>query len=355
MANNRQNSFQKIWWLPLGCFLFLLGGFLVLVWQTHKPPERLQVEGIVTTSPSIAQGASADLPVLNSPASGLPMATATPVSISLSPTSTPTSLPVYSEGELAALQQLALQLVNETRQAYGLSPVMWDSFAAEVGQQHVLEMSANRYLSHWNLQGLGPNIRYSFASGTDVVQENVFNYWRFNNDNSPAPIDDLEAIVREAHEAWMNSAGHRANILNSAHTHLGIGLAYNPDTGYVSLAQEFTNHYIEMEAVPRTANLGDEIQISGTLLSGASNPLINLAYEPLPRPMSLQELEATSTYLSAAKIVDVPFATMLDQNRFEGTVRFDTPGTPGLYHIHIWVGVDGETIPAIDMIVRVEQ
>ena len=171
MKNKPQSIFQYIWWLPLAFFFFILGGFLVSVARTSKPPKPIQSEIVVATSPSIVQGAGVSLPASDTPGNNFQVVTSTPVavSISLSPTSTLVSPPsISSDGELVALQQLALQLVNETRQAYGLNPVEWDSFAAEIGQQHVLEMSANRFLSHWNLQGLGPDMRHIFAGKMNV-------------------------------------------------------------------------------------------------------------------------------------------------------------------------------------------
>jgi hypothetical protein len=246
-----------------------------------------------------------------------------------------------------------LELVNTDRTMEGLSPVQWDAFAAQIGQAHAEDMAANGYMSHWNLAGEGPDIRYGQAGGTETVQENAYMYWWRYDDGRPAPIKDWEAVIHEAEEMLMNSPGHRANILNPVHTHVGIGIAYNAQTGDVRISQEFLNRYITLVSLPAQARVGDTLTLSGQLLSSASEPLINLAYEPFPMPVTIDWLNTTSTYVSPAEFFVALEPEMGANGRFTAQVTLDSEGRPGIYHIRIWVRVAGESVQGADVIIEV--
>jgi uncharacterized protein YkwD len=42
-------------------------------------------------------------------------------------------------------------------------------------------------------------------------------------------------------QAWLNSSGHRANMLNGAFRHLGVGVFRTPSSPYTYYVQVFTN------------------------------------------------------------------------------------------------------------------
>jgi hypothetical protein len=249
-----------------------------------------------------------------------------------------------------------LELINADRATEGLTPVAWDTFAAEVAQAHAEDMAANGYMSHWNLKGEGPDIRYGQAGGTEAVQENVYMYWYRYDDGRPAPIEDWTAVIQEAQASLMESPGHRANIMDPAHTHVGIGIAYYEATGDVRIAQEFINRYVNIvEPVPAQAKVGDVVKIRGQLLGQARNPVINLAYEPFPQPMSVAEAEAVHTYRSPAEFFLALNPSSEAAGRFSAEVTLDYQELPGIYHVRIWVEEEGEVIQASDIIVEVTQ
>lgn len=252
-----------------------------------------------------------------------------------------------------ALQRLMLDLINADRADGGLDPVEWDDFAAQVAQVHAEDMAINGYMSHWNLSGEGPDIRYGRAGGTEAVQENVYMYWYRYEDGSPAPIKDWESVIREAQDSLMNSPGHRANIMAPEHTHVGIGIAYNAETGDVRIAQEFINRYIVMKAPPKSVRIGDVIKIKGQVLPGASNPLINLAYEPFPEPMTIAEVESLNTYQSPADFYEADAPQVDATGTFSTKIALNYEDVPGVYHIRIWVDVENASVQAIDAVVDV--
>jgi uncharacterized protein YkwD len=258
--------------------------------------------------------------------------------------------------DFAALAQRMLELVNADRVAAGLVAVAWDPLAAQAGQDHAKEMADLGYMSHWNLDGYGPEHRYSFAGGLDFVQENVYRLVHRWADGSGAPIEDWEKVMADAQAALMDSPGHRANIMAPEHTHLGVGIAYRADTGTVSIAQEFTNRYVQVEPLPQRARPGDRIILRGTLLPGSTDPLVNVAYEPFPAPMTLDALNQTGTYSPRAQHLAVPPVQVGADGRFVSEYTLDAGAAPGLYHVLVWVATAaaGERVPALDAVIEVQ-
>jgi hypothetical protein len=246
-----------------------------------------------------------------------------------------------------------LDLINADRAAERLPPVEWEPFAAQVGQTHAEEMAAHGYMSHWNLDGEGPDVRYGRAGGTETVQENVYQFWRRYTDGTPVPVSDWEQVVIDAQVALMESPGHRANIMDPMHTHVGVGIAYNPQTGEVGLAQEFINRYVRMDPLPGTAQVGEQVMVAGELLGDAQNPLINLAYEPFPSPMTVEQLNATATYVSPAEFVSAVEPAVDGAGRFSAQLTLDAEGWPGIYHIRIWIERADTSVQAVNAVIDV--
>lgn len=111
----------------------------------------------------------------------------------------------------AANERQLLDLVNVVRYRYKLPALSWHEGAAEVARQHSQDMMTNDFFDHISATtGLDPfarlkqaNIRYTMAG-----------------ENIAAGYPD--AI--EAHESWMNSPGHRKNVLEKGFMQLGVGV-----------------------------------------------------------------------------------------------------------------------------------
>lgn len=268
-------------------------------------------------------------------------------------TITPHVIPIdlYAGADITELKQYMLALINADRQTNGLGPVVLNEFASQVGQKHAEEMAVNNYLAHWNLAGQGPDIRYALAGGTDVNMENVYSYYQRYDDGSPVPVADWKKLVFDAEQSLMESPGHRKNILDPDHTHVGIGLAYAPDTGEFRIAQEFVNRYVEIEPAKKEVSSGDTLSIKGKLLPGATEPMVNLLYEPFPSPLTVGQLNQTSTYESPAAFLEASQPTIDDQ----GTFRIDIPiwpgAKPGFYHVIVWVMAGGQQVAAADILI----
>lgn len=242
-----------------------------------------------------------------------------------------------------------LQLVNRDRLGAGLRPVGWDALAARVAQQHAAEQVRRGYFSHWNLTGHGPDHRYSQAGGTHAVRENI--HGRSCYGPGVLPPLDWEEIVETAQEGLMNSPGHRLTILDPDATHLGVGAAHDPATGEVRVVQLFVARYVTVLSCPREASWAREYQVAGRLHPGVSDPIINLAREPFPRPMTVAGLNATSVYQSAADTYQALPVAVDGSGAFRAPVRFDR--LEGLHHIRLWVTFQGRHVLASDLVAEV--
>ena len=118
-----------------------------------------------------------------------------------------------------------LELTNEERAKAGLKPLKLNDKLANAADGHSDSMAADDFFSH-----TGADV----SSVADRVQSNGYEYSTVG-ENIAAGQPTAEAVV----QAWMDSPGHRANILNANYTEIGIGYEFlENDTGSVNY-----NHY----------------------------------------------------------------------------------------------------------------
>lgn len=102
-----------------------------------------------------------------------------------------------------------VRLVNEARAKNGLKPLTQDWELSRVARYKSQDMHDNRYFSHTSpVYGSPFQMMKSFGISYRSAGENIAK-------GQATP----QAVVN----AWMNSAGHRANILNASFTHIGVG------------------------------------------------------------------------------------------------------------------------------------
>ncbi len=219
--------------------------------------------------------------------------TSTSTATTLSPTVTPSPTAIPVEHSLSELRIYMLDLVNEIRAEHDLEPLtLGDNDAA---QQHAEASLAGNYNSHWDMNGMTPRMRYTLAGGFQNNQENILR----NACSKCAP--DPKETVREAISSWLNSPGHRKEILRPEHKKLNVGLAwgYKTPTYWVfNAVQQFEGDYISFSTMP---NIDDDgyLSLAGTLKSGAtlsedSDLGVYVHYHQPPSPLTLGQLERVS-------------------------------------------------------------
>lgn len=299
---------------------------------TARPPVALYATAAAQPPPSA--GATGPLALTATPTAGV----------------MPTAAPEATGFDPAALAAQMLTLINRDRAAAGHQPVAWDETAAAAAASHAADMLARNYFSHWNPEGLGPDHRYTQVGGQHAAQENLYVTVHAFADGRGAPIDDWAALVAQAQSDLMNSPGHRANILFPAHSHVGIGLAYDPQTGYVYVAQEFVNQFVQLSApLPTEARLGETVRLAGAFGPAAvGNGILELAYEPWPAPLSAEELATRSTYTSPAQTVTTQAVALT----FDELVVLPA-SPPGIYHLRLYVDLAGGQALVVDHLISV--
>lgn len=123
---------------------------------------------------------------------------------------TPTQWQLY-ESQLqpvipTLIEQETLQLINLHREADSLTPLEYQPLIHQVAQLHTQQQIQLQHISH---EGFGQRAQYlQYRLGSTSQAENVaYGY------TTPADLV----------WAWLNSPGHRHNILNS-HTHTAISI-----------------------------------------------------------------------------------------------------------------------------------
>ena len=130
-----------------------------------------------------------------------------------------------SEGERAWAFEI-LDLLNAERAAHELPPLAWSEEASQAAYIHSQDMHYRDFFAHVNPDGEDPGDRM-VKTGVEygLFGENIARGYE-----SPAQVM----------AAWMDSPGHRANILEPRFTHVGIGI-HTYDSGGPWWTQDFFN------------------------------------------------------------------------------------------------------------------
>lgn len=163
-------------------------------------------------TPPVPPGSPVPSPVRPSPSPAEP----SPVRPSPSPVVPPTSVaPPSGRGGLEA--QVA-ELVNVERAKAGCKPLTMDPKLADAARKHSEDMAARDYFAHTSQNGRGfaeriTNEGYTWSTAAENIAK---------GQHTPA------AVMK----GWMNSSGHRDNILNCAFKDIGVGIGTAGKTLY---------------------------------------------------------------------------------------------------------------------------
>src|SRR5918994_2879742 len=130
-----------------------------------------------------------------------------------------------SAGNVASVRAAVLCLHNRERAARRLAPLRQHAKLRRAADGHSADMVADRYFSHQTPEGtdmVERILRAGFARGSGwLLGENIA--WGSGE----------FATAEQIHRSWMNSPGHRANILRREFRWIGIGIALGApvDTG----------------------------------------------------------------------------------------------------------------------------
>lgn len=133
-------------------------------------------------------------------------------------TSTDSETDYIAKGNATAIQtdipskaETILLLVNNERKKQGLKELKLSNNISNIANIKAQDMAKNNYFSHTSP---------SFGSPFEMLQHFGVSY-KAAGENIAAGQKSAEEVMK----SWLNSSGHRANILNPAYTELGVGFA----------------------------------------------------------------------------------------------------------------------------------
>lgn len=132
-----------------------------------------------------------------------------------------TSAPVSTSA--SEFEKQVVELTNAERTKAGLAPLQIDNAVMASAHAKSADMAKNNYFSHTSP---------TYGSPFDQMKAAGISY-RSAGENIAQGQQTPEQVV----QAWMNSEGHRANILNSSFTHIGVG--------YVADGNYWTQQFIQ--------------------------------------------------------------------------------------------------------------
>lgn len=268
-----------------------------------------------------------------------------------------------------------LELVNRERAKLKLQPLAMDEYAQKVGQWHADEMAVHSYISHWDIQGFTPTMRYTAGGGNDGMSENVTFF------ACGVRVYLTRKVVEYMHSSFMGSEGHRVNLLKPEHNKLGVGIGFALfPTGecVFTCDQTFVDDYGGLAPIPQSIKLGEPIAVSGTLdIKRAKLRYVGLGWDPFPQPIAPEAMNANlmggqnpgsyNLFLpkgsAAPEGAAVPTDELVEWNsetgKYSCTLDLSKPlpgtpmppdgaggpGTPGVYYIFIWATLDKSLVP----------
>jgi uncharacterized protein YkwD len=136
----------------------------------------------------------------------------------------------------SALGRSAVCLINKQRTRRGLRKLRLNSRLSEAAQRHTADMVKRNYFAHVSKSGSDVVDRltrtgYMRGARSWTVGENLA--WGTGSRSTP----------REIVSAWMNSAGHRANILQRRFREIGIGVVFAAPRSTSGTAATYTNTF----------------------------------------------------------------------------------------------------------------
>ena len=151
---------------------------------------------------------------------------------------------------IADLERGIHRLVNKERS----TPLGWDPDLAAIARSHSADMAGQNFFSHTNLRGQSPTDRGS-SVGYDCrkdydsyytygLAENIFysslygQYWEIGGKIIRKDYYEIEELAELVVDGWMDSPGHRENILKDSYDVEGIGVAID-SSEQVYITQNF--------------------------------------------------------------------------------------------------------------------
>jgi uncharacterized protein YkwD len=287
-------------------------------------------------------------------------------------TSQPAAIPktVTSENTLQDLREYVLQLINEERKKFGLSPVSLSS--NEAAQAHAEDLYQKlSSSSHWTSDGMKPYMRYTVYNGSGYVAQNVHAGLSYReadilqcrvglaicekiNIRKTLEESEYSMMYDDAHADW----GHRDNIIDKHHTHVSLGIVY--DDYYFAHVQNFESRHIVLSQPISQEN--GSVRLQGSIDEGYSLASVIIYYDETPtvdvynRDRDLESYGMGDAIAGLAEpgwyyddILTIPADRWsIVNDKFDITFNISSlPDKSGVYTIVVFLSDNAESFPGL--------
>jgi hypothetical protein len=277
-------------------------------------------------------------------------------------------LPEYKDSDGALLLKVKqLAVINASRERYHAGIVKLDILASRVANKQCREAAENDYLSHWNLAGEKPYVRYALAGGYDHVSENAYSQGTTAEFGTGA--EETAKLMKDGHESFMSEKapydGHKRNDINKTHNYVGLG--FYTAKGEFRYNEEFIDRYLEFTEVPAVLKPGEQGALKLDTKGNCFLYFMTVYREDIPKPMTKARLGETGSYGDFTEELVINKAPW-DLNKLRNGSVYNIPLSfpkEGLYYIHIYtdkkeysgygsVSTDGKD-PVSGIVIRVSR
>jgi uncharacterized protein YkwD len=157
-----------------------------------------------------------------------------------------------SDIDITQLEKKIHDLVNKERAKRGLSVLSWDNSLHKVAKNYSQDMVERNFFSHNDPDGSSFYDRYkaeriecrirvgdtTCIGAENIALDNLYRSYFYKNGKRFANWNTEGEIAVSVVKLWMNSKGHRANILTPYFKRQGIGVAFSDD-GRVYVTENF--------------------------------------------------------------------------------------------------------------------
>ncbi len=132
------------------------------------------------------------------------------------------------------------RLINLEREKHGLKILGYDEKLASIAKSHSKDMANNEYFSHETPEGLDPTDRAGKADYVcryqigNLIYSGIGENIHMVKGPSVSFFSTPESIAELAVSGWMDSPGHKKNILTSNFSNEGIGVSISTFTIHVT-------------------------------------------------------------------------------------------------------------------------
>lgn len=132
--------------------------------------------------------------------------------------------------------------VNELRSKHGVKALSWNDHLSTIARDHSQHMAEANYFSHYSPEGLSPTERAQKAGFEYIIElsggqrvglgENIFTSYTYHSYKTALKNGEVTVtynwksareLADEMIDTWLQSPGHKKNLLREDYTELGMG------------------------------------------------------------------------------------------------------------------------------------